>query len=231
MGDQIDLQEARFGLVPLGEGADRDLLLLGPRRAVILWRNLLEHDPSSLRLQSVSHVFLLSIKQLRSRATDLLPLPHDPLPFVRSIALAYWFGQRSSTPLYPRSSVSISQREKDERDRQRTIFVRQCIPQSGGMDDVAGYPRSLGTGRCLWTGQARRARDTGTRQASRAHWRALESRLRATPVLPSRVDRARVACEVILDAWAQPKAEALPCTLATHETRNTVMRRRRASPH
>ena len=26
MGDQIDLQKARFGLVPLGEGADRDLL-------------------------------------------------------------------------------------------------------------------------------------------------------------------------------------------------------------
>jgi hypothetical protein len=39
MGDQIDLQEARFGLVPLGEGADRDLLLeqrtrFGGRKAV-----------------------------------------------------------------------------------------------------------------------------------------------------------------------------------------------------
>ena len=27
MGDQIDLQEARFGIVPLGEGADRNLPL------------------------------------------------------------------------------------------------------------------------------------------------------------------------------------------------------------
>lgn len=33
----------------------------------------------------------------------------------------------------------------------------------------------------------------------------------------ARVDQARVACEVALDVWAQPKAEVLPCTLTTHE--------------
>jgi len=33
----------------------------------------------------------------------------------------------------------------------------------------------------------------------------------------ARVDQARVACEVVLDVWAQPKVEVLPCTLTTHE--------------
>src|SRR6266849_1014127 len=38
-------------------------LLVGPRCLVIRRRNLLEQDPSGLRPQSVSHVFLLSVKQ------------------------------------------------------------------------------------------------------------------------------------------------------------------------
>ena len=41
----------------------QNLLLLGPRCLVIRWRNLLEQDPPGLRPQSVSHVFLLSVKQ------------------------------------------------------------------------------------------------------------------------------------------------------------------------
>ena len=90
----------------------QDVLLLGPRCLLIRRRNLVEQDPSGLRPQSVSHVFLVSIKQLRSRATDPLPLPHDSRPFVRSIALAHWFGQRSSARLWPRGSVLGSQREK-----------------------------------------------------------------------------------------------------------------------
>jgi hypothetical protein len=59
----------------------QDVLLLGPRCLVIRRRNLLEQDPSGLRPQSVPHLFLLSIKQLRSRATDLLPLASRPSSF------------------------------------------------------------------------------------------------------------------------------------------------------
>jgi hypothetical protein len=41
----------------------QDVLLLGPRCLMIRRRNLLNQDPSGLRPQSVSHVFLLSVKQ------------------------------------------------------------------------------------------------------------------------------------------------------------------------
>ncbi len=41
----------------------QNLLLLGPQRLVIRWRQLLEQDPSRLRPHSVSHVFLLPVKQ------------------------------------------------------------------------------------------------------------------------------------------------------------------------
>ena len=59
----------------------QNLLLVGPRRVVICWRNLLEQDPSRLRPQSVSHVFLLSVKQPESDATDPLPLASRPSSF------------------------------------------------------------------------------------------------------------------------------------------------------
>lgn len=64
-------------------------------------------------------------------------LPHDPRPFVMSIALECWFGQRSSARLYPRGSVSVSQGEKNEGDQQRKIFVRQCTNQTGTITFVA----------------------------------------------------------------------------------------------
>lgn len=104
------------------------LLLLGPQRPVIHWRNPLEQDPSRLRPQSVSHVFLLSVKRPESDATDPLPLPHAPLPFVGSIAREYGFSQGSLTGLRSRGSVFGSLREKGNGDRQRKILVRQCVP-------------------------------------------------------------------------------------------------------
>ncbi len=64
----------------------QNLLLLGPQRSVIRWRNLLEQDPSRLRPQSVSHVFLLSVKQPEIACDRSPSASHDPLPFVRSIA-------------------------------------------------------------------------------------------------------------------------------------------------
>jgi hypothetical protein len=41
----------------------QDMLLLEPRSLMIRRRNLLKQDPSGLRPQSISHVFLLSINQ------------------------------------------------------------------------------------------------------------------------------------------------------------------------
>ena len=53
-----------FARIPGGcHKLSQNLLLLGPQRPAIRWRNLLEQDPSRLRPQSVSHVFLLSVKQ------------------------------------------------------------------------------------------------------------------------------------------------------------------------
>ncbi len=52
-----------FAHIPCGgHKLSQNLLLLGPQRSVIRWRHLLEQDPSRLRPQSVSHVFLLSVK-------------------------------------------------------------------------------------------------------------------------------------------------------------------------
>ena len=60
-----------FARIPGGaHELSQDLLLLRPRRPVIRWRHLLEQDPPRLRPQSVSHVFLLSVKQPESDATD-----------------------------------------------------------------------------------------------------------------------------------------------------------------
>jgi hypothetical protein len=55
-------------------------------------------------------------KDRRSRATDPFALPHASRPFVRSRALACWFGQRSSTCLYSRGKGNKIQEEKDDSD-------------------------------------------------------------------------------------------------------------------
>ena len=55
-------------------------------------------------------------------------LPHDPRPFVTSIALDCWFGQRSSTRLYPRGSVSVSEGEKDEEGPTEEDFCEAMQP-------------------------------------------------------------------------------------------------------
>jgi|SRR5258708_11718058 hypothetical protein len=59
----------------------QNLLLLGPQRSVIRWCKLLEQDPSGLRPQSVSHEFLLSVKQLEIACDRSLSAASRPSSF------------------------------------------------------------------------------------------------------------------------------------------------------
>ena len=77
----------------------------------------------------------------RSRATAPLPLPHDPRPFVRSIAHEYGLeSQRSAAPLYPRRSVTGSQGEKDERGPTEEDFCEAMQMVKAGAHEVLHVP-------------------------------------------------------------------------------------------